>query len=63
MTKKPAIYDKLAGQISLAVGPIDVIEWLWVKDILDLSWEIRRLRGLRQRCLDLPERDARTRIL
>jgi|SRR5580704_779209 hypothetical protein len=35
--------EKLAGQISQAVGPIDVIEWLWVKDVLDLSWEIRRL--------------------
>jgi hypothetical protein len=40
----PEIYAKLAGQISQAVGPIDVIEWLWVKDVLDLSWEIRRLR-------------------
>ena len=29
----PEIYEKLAGQIRQAVRPIDVIEWLWVKDV------------------------------
>jgi hypothetical protein len=49
----PEIYDKLAGQISQAVGPIDVIEWLWVKDVLDLSWEIRRLRRFKTMLIQL----------
>jgi hypothetical protein len=49
----PETYEKLAGQISQAVGPIDVIEWLWVKDILDLSWEIRRLRRFKTMLIEL----------
>jgi hypothetical protein len=49
----PEIYEKLAGQISQAVGPIDVIEWLWVKDVLDLSWEIRRLRRFKTMLIEL----------
>jgi hypothetical protein len=51
-------YEKLAGQISQAVGPIDVIEWLWVKDILDLSWEIRRLRRFKTMLIELERADS-----
>jgi hypothetical protein len=29
------------------VEPKNIIEWLWVKDIGDLSWEIARLRRYR----------------
>jgi hypothetical protein len=36
--------EKLYLEIAKSVGPTDIIEWLWVKDIGDLSWEIRRLR-------------------
>jgi hypothetical protein len=49
----PGIYEKLARQISQTVAPIDVIEWLWVKDILDLSWEIRRLRRFKTTLIEL----------
>jgi hypothetical protein len=51
--ENPEIYEKLAGQISQAVGPTDVIEWVWVKDILDLSWEIRRLRRFKTMLIEL----------
>ena len=40
-------YRKLCLEIAKSVGPADMIEWLWVKDICDLSWEIRRLRGFK----------------
>jgi len=33
--------NKLFAKI---VEPKDMIEWWWVKDITDYSWEIRRLR-------------------
>ena len=46
-------YEMLARQISQAVGPTDVIEWVWVKDILDLSWEIRRLRRFKTILIEL----------
>jgi hypothetical protein len=52
-SEDPKIYEKLARQISQAVGPTDVVEWLWIKDILDLSWEIRRLRRSKIALIDL----------
>jgi hypothetical protein len=38
------LYDKLMVQFTSLVEPKDMIEWWWVKDITDHSWEIRRLR-------------------
>jgi hypothetical protein len=39
-----ALYNELMGQFAKIVEPKDMIEWWWVKDITDHSWEIRRLR-------------------
>jgi hypothetical protein len=52
-SEDPETYEKLARQISEAVRLIDAVEWLWTKDILDLSWEIRRLRRFKIVLLDL----------
>jgi hypothetical protein len=30
-----------------SVAPTNIIEWLWLKDIVDLCWEIARLRRYR----------------
>ncbi len=38
-----ALFYRLAG----AVKPNDAVEWIWVADVTDLVWEIRRLRGMR----------------
>jgi len=38
------IYYLIAAQFARTVKPKDIIEWFWVRDILDLAWEIRRLR-------------------
>ena len=43
-TENSGQYRSLLDQIAKCVKPKDVIEWLWVRDIVDLSWEIRRLR-------------------
>ena len=37
-------YMRLLEKIALAVEPKNTIEYFWVKDIADLTWEIRRLR-------------------
>ena len=37
-------YNKLLDQFAELVKPRDVLEWLWLKDIADHPWEIRRLR-------------------
>ena len=38
------LYNELMGQFAKLVEPKDMIEWWWVKDLTDHSWEIRRLR-------------------
>jgi hypothetical protein len=50
-------YDKLARTIIKDVAPTDVIEWLWIKDVLDLSWEVRRLRRFKITLIELKRDD------
>jgi hypothetical protein len=40
-------YEALKGQIRSAVAPNDIIEEIWVRDVLDLLWETMRLRRLK----------------
>jgi hypothetical protein len=40
----PKVYNDLLGHFARCVEPKDIIEWFWVKDITDHTWEIRRLR-------------------
>jgi hypothetical protein len=42
-----AAYDELLAKISAAVKPADILEDIWVRDIVDLVWEIFRLRRLK----------------
>jgi hypothetical protein len=43
-----AAYKALWMDIAKDIEPSNVIEWLWINDILELSWEIRRLRRFKQ---------------
>jgi hypothetical protein len=43
-----AAYDELLlARISGAIKPADIFEEVWVRDIVDLSWEVLRLRHLK----------------
>jgi hypothetical protein len=53
-TEDEEIYWKCMERVVKCVEPQDIIEWLWIKDIVDLSWEILRLRRLK---IDLVEID------
>ena len=44
-------YDALLCSIVEQVKPADVIEAIWVKDVVDLIWEVRRLRRWRGQIL------------
>ncbi len=44
-------YDVLRESIVQQVKPADVIEAIWVKDIIDLTWEAKRSRRMRNRIL------------
>jgi hypothetical protein len=41
------VYDTLLARVTGTVNPKDIIEEIWVHDIVDLVWEILRLRRLR----------------
>jgi hypothetical protein len=38
----PAAYDELRAKISAGLNPADIFEQIWVQDLLDLDWEVRR---------------------
>ncbi len=40
------VYNALHDKLRSAVEPSDIIEELWVRDVVDLSWQIARLRRL-----------------
>jgi hypothetical protein len=44
-------YEVLFYEIAAAAKPADAIAWLFVRDITDLSWEIRRERVSKQQIL------------
>src|SRR6266446_6738397 len=38
------VYDQLLTQVSTTVTPADIFEHIWVRDVVDLSIEVLRLR-------------------
>jgi hypothetical protein len=60
--ENPNQYGALLSEVARTVKPADIMEWLWVKDIVDLTWDILRYRrlkangiqktGLEATCLD-----------
>ena len=56
-TEDPELYFLLLRTIAQEVSPKNAIEWFWVKDIVDLTWEIQRLRRFRTVLIEI-ERQA-----
>lgn len=46
-TESPKQYYALLVELVREVKPSDIIEWLWVKDVADLTWDILRYRRLK----------------
>jgi hypothetical protein len=42
-----ADYDALLARVANALQPADVLEEIWIRDVVDLSWEVFRLRRLK----------------
>ncbi|MFQ6019024.1 MAG: hypothetical protein ACE5KF_12625, partial [Kiloniellaceae bacterium] len=59
----PADYDCLLARLGAAVAPEDAIEWLWLKDVVDLAWEVQRWRRLRAALLMTARTEAMARVL
>jgi len=44
----PKRYEELLGRVGEAVQPTDIIDWLLLKDIVAITWEIQRSRRQRE---------------
>ena len=55
----PARYQRLLVGVAKALKPADVPEWLWVRDIVDLEWEILRYRSAKARLITSAQAEAR----
>jgi hypothetical protein len=42
-----AAYDELLGRMTRTLAPADVIEHMFLRDVVDLAWEVLRLRRLK----------------
>jgi hypothetical protein len=51
-TEDPNRYDALLTELAREVRPSDLTEWLWVKDIADLTWDIIRYRRIKASYID-----------
>jgi hypothetical protein len=40
-------YESLAERVLATVRPRDTLEMIWVRDVIDLTWEVRRFRRLK----------------
>jgi hypothetical protein len=47
-----AAYDSLLGRVSDVVKPADVLEEIWLDDVVELSWEVARLRRMKAEFLN-----------
>jgi dsDNA-binding SOS-regulon protein len=56
--EKPDVYDALLSRVAAAVDPQDTIEWLYLKDVVDITWEIQRLRRFQTSIINNKRRDA-----
>ena len=42
--ESPELYDALLSRVASEARPEDTTEWFLIKDVVDLTWEIQRLR-------------------
>jgi len=58
-----AAYDELLVRISGAVKPADILEEIWVRDLVDLVWEAFRLRRLKANLMTVVAHEGLRKIL
>jgi hypothetical protein len=51
-------YDELLAQVRRALAPRDVMEEMWIRDVVDLAWDIFRLRRMKANLLRVRAKDA-----
>jgi hypothetical protein len=61
--ENPADYQALLKRVSVAVRPRDFLDEIWVRDIVDLYWEMLRLRRLKAGLLNASMGDGLRAVL
>lgn len=56
-------YAELLARVRAAVGPKDILEEFWVRDVVDLLWETLRLRRMKASLVTAATRDALAEVL
>jgi len=46
------LYDRLVEAVVSVLKPQDVLEWIWVRDIVDNQWELQRYRLVQTHWMD-----------
>ena len=59
----PKRYEEVLGRVGAAVQPTDIIDWLLLKDVVALSWEIQRSRRQRDTLVRMGRLEALMQIL
>lgn len=59
----PALYQKLLEELAVGLAPQSIVEWLWVKDVADYSWEVLRNRRFKKGIIDLSRKAAIAEIM
>lgn len=55
--EKAEDYRKLLAAIVQAAKPSDAIDWLYVKDVVDITWDIRRERAIKTAILQEAQKE------
>ena len=61
--ESPADYWRLYSLLQADLAPADVIEKIWLRDLVDLQWEVRRWRRLNNALLSSSKHDGLDKIL
>src|SRR6266545_1512784 len=61
--EREAAYDELLARISGALQPADILEDIWIRDVVDLVWDVFRLRRLKANLMTARAADGVTNAL
>jgi hypothetical protein len=59
----PALYEELLARVGAALRPADIVDWLLLKDVVALTWEIQRSRRQRDSLVRMARGEAMKGVL
>jgi hypothetical protein len=62
-TERQADYDAFFSEIARAEMPADSIDWILLKDLVDLAWEMRRERRMKVEIIKLNQKEVVAELL